>query len=196
MKSINTFTLEELESEINSLETKIEAINVKLTPLENARKRHWDRKAKVMERIAELKAGDIEYVINHINAWSQWQKMLPKQAFEHGYWGDTNQQAFKLKLNYMEEPAQDLIDFIERYETVALEVRIGIFRHDLSERGIWQVEKIDGEWVVYDYTSYDYKYQKKYEFKTKDLVEMLRYVAKHHWYHGGSDEFTEFENEF
>lgn len=185
-KAIKTLTDSELEAELTKINTSMETIRAEMEPLERRWKTAVDRKSNLQKALAELRKDDIGHIINDINAYDQWKAMLPKQAYENGYWGDEMQQGFKLMFTYKDEPGQDLIDFIGRYEAVAKRMRMGIFRWDLCRNGSWIVEKIDGEWVIYDVTSY--RYRKTVEFKTKDLVEMLRYVSEHHYYKGPRDE--------
>ncbi|MNV04946.1 hypothetical protein D3C71_952550 [compost metagenome] len=166
----------------------MENIRTEMAPLERRWKNAVDRKSNLKNALAELRKDDIGYIISDINAYEQWKRLLPKQAYENGYWSDTMEQGFKLMFTYKDEPGQDLIDFIGRYEAVTKRMRMGIFRHDLCRNGAWIVEKIDGEWVIYDVSSYTYKYQKQYEFKTKDLVEMLRYVSERHYYKGPQED--------
>ncbi len=184
-KAIAKLTEAELQAELTKVRTAMDATQKALKPLQDKWKREIDRQAKLLEAMAKIKANDFGYVLANSSAYDQWQKMMPAQAYTNGYWLNTHEQAWQLKLNYQAVPDQELIDFIDKWLAHAKHQVISVFRHDLCERGMWQVERIGDEWVVYDATSYTYKYRQEHEAKFADTVEMLKYVAEHHWYEGG-----------
>ncbi len=197
-KAIKNLTVAELEAELAKSDINIEKIKELIAPYQKRLESAYSRRKSLKSAMAQAKANDIGYVIDHVDdsTYDQWQAMLPKQTYSYGYWTDTMQLAFKLMFNYNDEPSQELIDFILRYEAVAKRMRMGIFRHDCSRDGSWIVEKIDDEWVIYNSTSYSYCYQKQFEFKTKELVIMLRYVSENHYYSGPVKEDNEDDDEY
>ena len=191
MAKTNMLTEAELVAELAKVETRMGIIRKKMEPLEHSWKLAVGRKETLKNALADLHQNDLGYIIRDIHAYAQWVKMLPKQSFENGYWGDTMEQSFKIKLNYQETPSQELIDFIQEYAMVSKRPRMGVFRYDLSEVGTWNVELVGDEWTIYDTQSYMFRYQNEVEFKTKDLAEMLRYIAGRHYYQGGPVESSD-----
>jgi len=189
-KAIAALTEAELRAELDKVESAMEATRKALKPLQDKLQRQGERHEKLQDALAVLKKDDFAYVLANTSAYNQWQAMMPKQGYAGGYWRKTNEQAWKLMLRYKAEPQQDLIDFIDKWLQHAKYKVIEVFRHDLSERGHWLVERIGDEWVVYDSRSYTFKYVKptQYEARFTDTVEMLKYMAAHHWYDGGPRE--------
>lgn len=175
-------SLEELEAYMAKENAKLEEIRAQMAPLNAALQAAAARRDMYRDSIAKLRKDDIAYVMSDINAYTQWQQMLPKQTFSNGYWSSTKEQAWKLKLKKGETASQELKDFVERWIKVAKLARFGVFRYDLSERGIWEVELIDNVWHVYDATSWDYKRNKRYEFKTSDFDALITYMSENHYY--------------
>jgi hypothetical protein len=167
-----------LTAETTELHKQIEAIQKKFVTVNTRNMALLARKAKLLEN-------DLAYIVNNpMTAYDVWVKKIPKQAASNGYRTDTNQFAFQLKLDYREKANQELLDFIAEYGKVVADCRMGIFRHDLCERGTWMIERRGSEWVIFDARSYEYRYKKQIEHTTKSIEEMLEYVAEKHYYQG------------
>ena len=184
VKKLSEMTEMELQAEISKVDSRMSAISDKMAPLKKMYATATSRKESLRKALAAVKKDDLKFILSDTQAYEQFKKLLPKQTYPDGYWGDTHEQAFKIMLNHREVPSEELIAFIREYVKASKTQRMGIFRYDLCERGIWQVSYTDGKWIIYDATSYSFKYLKQNEFETEELEEMLKYVAARHYYQG------------
>jgi hypothetical protein len=196
-KSVSNLTEAELVAELTKVESAMDATRKAMEPLNAKWKREYELKDRIQKALAEIKKNDMAYVMANASAHSQWQKMMPRQAYGSGVWQESGEQAWKLKINYKEAIDQDLIDFIEKWSKLTKENKIEIFRHDLCEYGHWVVELKDSKWIIYDERSFEYKYHGQKPEATFDLLlDMLNYVAEHHWYSGGQSNNDDDDDEY
>lgn len=178
-----------IENMIHEYDLIIDEKRAKLEKIQNEIVKLCKERDVYADQIRNHNKNNLEYIMNDIGAFHQWCDLLPKQAYNNGYYHDEfgvmgkrpkneerrrPQQAFEVMLNYKEEPSEELINFINNWLPLSVYKKIGIFRYDLHMDGHWWISFEDDMWRVND----DYRT----EFEAVDLVEVLRYVAEFHYY--------------
>lgn len=183
--AIADMTMDAIEAESATLTAKTNVLQKQIEALQRKFVTANQRNLKLLAQKAKLLENDLAYIVNNPHtAYGVWVKKLPPQALTNGYRTDTNQFVFQVKLNYQEAASQELLDFIAEYGKVVSDCRMGVFRFDLCQNGIWYIERRGNEWVIYNSISYSYRYKKQVEHTTATIEEMLKYVAQNHYYEG------------
>lgn len=177
--------IKELNAAMKQASTLMKGLDAQMAPLKAEWLRLSTLKDDLKKEIDELKKDDFQYVLTNVSAYEQWQAFLPRQAYSDGYWDNAvKEQAWKVMLNYRAEPEPDLIAFINKWVAVAKHKMFNIFRYDLRGDGFWCVEFKNDIWYVFNRRwNDDCEYRPDGKFT--DVVEMLKYIAEHHWYEGG-----------